>query len=52
MKEASNHINGAIVRATHRTQRFIRWLRNQVYKYLPWRESLDLLAICWGEKTT
>lgn len=52
LKEASNHINDAIQRATHRTQRFIRWLRNQVYKHLPWRESLDLLAICWGEKTT
>ena len=48
LKNAKNYINTALPRATHRTQRFIRWLRSQVYKQVAWEESMGLLAIVWG----
>lgn len=51
LKTAQNYIGTAIQRATHRTQRFIRWLRHQIYKKLPWRESIELLAQVWIRKT-
>jgi hypothetical protein len=44
---ATNYIGLAIQRATHRTHRFIRWLRQQIYRQLPWRKSMYLLAKFW-----
>ena len=52
LKRAKNYINQAIQRATHRTQRFIRWLRQQVYTQLPWRESIKHLTQFWLMKKT
>ncbi len=46
-KPATNYIGLAIQRATHRTHRFIRWLRQQIYRQLPWRKSMHLLAKFW-----
>ena len=47
-----NHINTAIQRATHRTQRFIRWLRTQLYSKALWNESITLLRIFWLKNPT
>lgn len=47
-EKVGNMVNTAIVRATHRTQRFIRWVRNRIYMQVPWSQSLDRLSIIWG----
>lgn len=52
LKPATNYIGTSLERATHRTQRFIRWLRQQIYKQLPWRESINLLAKFWLKNPT
>ena len=49
LKPSENYINQAIQRATHRTQRFIRWLRHQLYKQVLWGESIRLLRMFWLE---
>ena len=46
--KVGNMVNTAIVRATHRTQRFIRWVRNRIYMQTPWSQSLNRLSILWG----
>lgn len=43
-----NFVNSAVTRATHRTQRFIRWVRNRIYQHVPWIESLARLRKIWG----
>lgn len=43
-----NFINRAVQRATQRTARFIRWLRNWIYRELPWAAARARLAIIWG----
>jgi IS4 transposase len=45
--KVGNMINTAIARATHRTQRFIRWVRNRIYMQVPWSQSLNRLSILW-----
>jgi len=52
LKHSKSYINIAIQRASHRTHRFIRWLRKQLYKKLPWSDSIDLLRRYWCKKTT
>jgi Transposase DDE domain len=42
-----NFINSALTRATQRTQRFIRWVRNRLYIEAPWSESLARLRELW-----
>jgi hypothetical protein len=48
IRPAGNFINTALHRATHLTQRFIRWVRVWIYKQAPWRESLIRLRDVWG----
>ena len=47
LKNEGNMVNTAIRRATHRTQRFIRWVRNRIYLTRSWRQSLTRLAVIW-----
>lgn len=47
VKAAKNFINSALTRATHRTQRFIRWVRVRLYLEVPWSESVDRLRELW-----
>jgi len=51
IRAAGNFINTAILRATQRTQRFIRWVRVWIYKQAPWRDSLVRLREVWGVTT-
>ena len=44
----SNFINRAVQRATQRTLRFIRWLRNWIYRELPWAAARARLVVVWG----
>ena len=46
--ETGNMVNTAFVRATHMTYRFIRWVRNRIYKQASWSQSLDRLSILWA----
>jgi hypothetical protein len=46
-----NFINRAVQRATQRTVRFIRWLRNWIYRERPWAAARARLAIIWGCQT-
>jgi hypothetical protein len=48
LKKTGNMVNTAIIRATQRTQRFIRWVRNRIYIKAPWEDSVDRLAVIWG----
>jgi hypothetical protein len=48
MAEPTNFIGKAVVRATQRTVRFIRWLRGQIYSEAPLRVSAVRLAAVWG----
>ena len=43
-----NFINSALTRATQRTERFIRWVRDRIYQQAPWLESLARLRKLWG----
>jgi IS4 transposase len=47
LKVARNFINSALNRATHRTQRFIRWVRVRLYLDVPWSESVARLREIW-----
>lgn len=49
MKRVKNFINEVVEKATHRTQRFIRWLRAALYREAPWSQSMARLAVVWGE---
>ena len=42
-----NFINSAVIRATQRTQRFIRWVRVRIYQRVPWSESMARLRVLW-----
>lgn len=42
-----NFINSAVIRATQRTQRFIRWVRVRIYQRVPWSESMARLRELW-----
>ena len=44
---AQNFINSAVIRATQRTQRFIRWVRVRIYQRVPWSESVARLRELW-----
>lgn len=48
LKNEGNMVNTAILRATHRTQRFIRWVRNRIYLTASWGQSLRRLAVIWA----
>ncbi len=48
MAEAKNFIGKAVLRATQRTVRFIRWLRGHIYSEAPLRVSAARLAAVWG----
>jgi len=50
LKNEGNMVNTAIQRATHRTQRFIRWVRNRIYLTSSWGQSVARLAVIWGCK--
>jgi hypothetical protein len=47
LKKVGNMVNTAINRATQRTQRLIRWVRNRIYIQAPWRASVARLAVIW-----
>ena len=48
LKNEGNMVNTAIQRATHRTQRFIRWVRNRIYLTSSWGRSVARLAVILG----
>ncbi len=48
LERTLNTVNSSVRRATHRTQRFIRWVRVRIYKQAPWGESMDRLRKVWG----
>jgi hypothetical protein len=48
LKKTANTVNSSVQRATHRTQRFIRWVRVRIYRRAPWGESMDRLRSVWG----
>ena len=48
MAQAANFIGQAVVRATQRTVRFIRWLRAHIYSEAPLGVSAARLAAVWG----
>ena len=48
MAQATNFIGRAIMRATQRTVRFIRWLRAHIYSEAPLSVSVARLAAVWG----
>ena len=50
LKKEGNMVNTAIRRATHLTQRFIRWVRNRIYLRASWGRSVARLAVIWGCK--
>jgi len=51
LEQVGNMVNTAILRATHQTQRFIRWVRNRIYMRVPWSESVARLARIWDSET-
>ena len=51
MKQISNHINQAIQRASQRTLKFIRWLRNHIYQPLDWSHLIARLTQMWMIKS-
>jgi hypothetical protein len=50
LEKVGNMVNTAIVRATQRTQRFIRWVRTRIYMNVPWSASVARLAVIWGSE--
>ncbi len=48
LEKVGNMVNTAILRATQRTQRFIRWVRTRIYLQVPWSESVARLARLWA----
>ena len=48
MAQATNFIGRAVIRATQRTVRFIRWLRAHIYSEAPLSVSVASLAAVWG----
>ena len=48
LKPAKNFINQMFQRATQRTVRYLRWLRNWLYLDAPWGQARDRLAHVWG----
>jgi hypothetical protein len=48
MAQATNFIGRAVIRATQRTVRFIRWLRAHIYSEAPLSVSVARLAAVWG----
>jgi IS4 transposase len=47
VKTVANTVNSSVLRATHRTHRFIRWVRIRIYKRVPWKKSVDRLRQVW-----
>ena len=47
----SNFINQVFTRATQRTVRYLRWLRNWLYREAPWSQALARLTKVWGSST-
>lgn len=50
LKKVGNMVNTAIIRATQRTQRFIRWARTRIYLNVSWERSVARLAVIWDSK--
>ena len=48
MAKTTNFIGRAVIRATQRTVRFIRWLRAHIYSEAPLSVSVARLAAVWG----
>lgn len=48
MQKAANFIANVVRRATQRTARFIRWLRNHIYGEAPLSHSMARLAVVWS----
>ena len=46
-KKQSSYINTIVLRCSHRTMRFIRWLRNKIYRSTPLSQSLARLRELW-----
>ena len=47
-KPPKGFINQIVTRASHRTQRFIRWLRNHLINQASWGTALERLKILWS----
>jgi len=47
-KKQPSFINTIVLRASHRTMRFIRWIRNHIYKSAPLSKPLARLRRLWG----
>ena len=52
VRAAGNFINTALLRASQRTRRFIRWVRVWIYKQAPWGDSIVRLRQVWGVTST
>ena len=48
---ASNFINQVFTRSTQRTVRYLRWLRNWLYREAPWHEAMARLTKVWAVLT-
>lgn len=48
LASGNNFINGAFTRATQRTVRYLRWLRNWLYREAPWSEAIARLTKIWS----
>ena len=46
-----NFINQIFTRPTQRTVRYLRWLRNWLYREAPWSQAVIRLAKVWGIST-
>jgi len=46
-KKQQSYINTIVMRCSHRTMRFIRWIRNRIYSEAPLSQSLARLSKLW-----
>ena len=51
-KVKPSYINTIVRRCSHRTMRFIRWLRNRIYSETPLGKSLARLRVVWASNKT
>lgn len=48
LASGENFINRVFTRATQRTVRYLRWLRNWLYREAPWSQAIARLTKVWG----
>ena len=46
-KNLASYINSIVLRSSHRTMRFVRWLRNIIYDKVPLSQTLARLKVLW-----